>query len=291
MTGYFIRRLLWIIPVLWAITLITFLLMHAVKGGPFEPGQTKASTAAREALKAKYHLDEPIYVQYGYYMKGLVKGDLGPDLATQGLSVNHILAKNWKPTVTLGILTTLYATVIGIALGILAATKRNSLIDYLSVGFATVGASTPNFVLGIMLVLVFSVKLKYLPAIGWSESWTDWRPVVMPVIALGSLPAAFVARLTRASMLEVMNQDYIRTARAKGLREPWSSPVCTWCPPPANPLASGKSEKQYDHILMAGCGAPKYRRIMDQPITVQHDGRALETRLSDHFGLMAEIPR
>jgi oligopeptide transport system permease protein len=220
MTGYFIRRLLWIIPVLWAITLITFLLMHAVKGGPFEPGQTKASTAAREALKAKYHLDEPIYVQYGYYMKGLVKGDLGPDLATQGLSVNHILAKNWKPTVTLGILTTLYATVIGIALGILAATKRNSLIDYLSVGFATVGASTPNFVLGIMLVLVFSVKLKYLPAIGWSESWTDWRPVVMPVIALGSLPAAFVARLTRASMLEVMNQDYIRTARAKGLREP-----------------------------------------------------------------------
>jgi len=219
MTGYFIRRLLWIIPILWSITLITFLLMHAVKGGPFEAGETKASSAAREALKAKYHLDEPIVVQYGYYMKGLLQGDLGPDLATQGQSVNHILAKNWRPTVTLGILTTIYASVLGISLGILSATRRNSLIDYLSVGFATIGASTPNFVLGIMLVLLFSVKFKFLPAIGWSQSWTDWRPVVMPVIALGSLSAAFIARLTRASMLEVMNQDYIRTARAKGLDE------------------------------------------------------------------------
>jgi endonuclease/exonuclease/phosphatase family metal-dependent hydrolase len=78
---------------------------------------------------------------------------------------------------------------------------------------------------------------------------------------------------------------------AKGFREPWASPVCTWCPPPANPLASGRSEKQYDHVLVAGCGTPKYRRILDQAITVQHDGKALETRLSDHFGLLAEIPR
>ncbi|HYM14889.1 MAG TPA: ABC transporter permease [Dehalococcoidia bacterium] len=219
MTGYLIRRLLWIIPVLWSITLITFLLMHAVKGGPFESGETKASTAARDALKAKYHLDQPIWVQYRYYMEGLVQGDFGPDLATQGLSVNELLSRSWKPTVVLGVLTTIYATALGISLGILAATRRNSVIDYLSVGFATIGASTPNFVLGIMLVLVFAVKYKLLPAIYPSDGLTDWHAWVLPVIALGSLPAAYIARLTRASMLEVMTQDYIRTARAKGLRE------------------------------------------------------------------------
>jgi oligopeptide transport system permease protein len=105
------------------------------------------------------------------------------------------------------------------SLGILSAVKRNTIIDYLSVGFATVGASTPNFVLGIMLVLLFAVKFKFFPAVGWSQDATDWRPVVLPVIALGSLPAAYISRITRASMLEVMNQDYIRTARAKGLGE------------------------------------------------------------------------
>ena len=101
----------------------------------------------------------------------------------------------------------------------IAAVRRNSALDYLSVGFATLGASTPNFVLGIMLVILFAVKLHWLPAVGWSNGITDWKPAVLPVISLGSLPAAYIARITRASMLEVMNQDYIRTARAKGLRE------------------------------------------------------------------------
>lgn len=216
MTAYFVRRLLWIIPVLWLISLITFALMHAVKGGPFEAGETKSSSAARAALTAKYHLDEPVWVQYGYYMRGLLQGDLGPDLASQGTSVNDIFKHNWRPTVELGIATTVYAAVLGIGLGILAATKRNSIIDYASIGFATVGAAAPNFVLGIMLVLLFSVKWKFFPAIGWG-GLTGWKYMVLPVISLGSLPAAFLARLTRASMLEVMHQDYIRTAYAKGL--------------------------------------------------------------------------
>ena len=219
MAGYFLRRLLWMIPILWLVTVITFLLMHAVQGGPFEAGESKSSSAARAALNAKYHLDQPIWTQYGYYMRGLLQGDLGPDLVNQGSSVNSLLKESWRPTAELGVLTTIYATVVGVVLGILAAVRRNSILDHLSVGFATVGASMPNFVLGIMLVLIFAVKFKIFPAVGWSNGITDWRPVVLPVLALGSLPAAYIARITRASMLEVMGQDYIRTARAKGLRE------------------------------------------------------------------------
>jgi len=219
MTGYIVRRLLWLIPIVLAITVITFALMHAVKGGPFDQGDGKSSVAAREALKAKYHLDKPVYVQYFYYVKNLVQGDLGPDLVNQGTSVNDILKANWKPTVALGLLSAGYVLIVGMGLGILAAIRRNSFLDYISVGFATIGASTPNFVLGILLVTVFAVELGWLPAIGWSTGWTDWKPVILPTIVLGSLPAAYIARITRASMLEVMSQDYVRTARAKGLRE------------------------------------------------------------------------
>jgi len=226
MTGYFLRRLLWIIPILWAVATITFFLMHAVKGGPFEAGESKSSAGARAALQAKYHLDEPVYQQYGYWLRDLVRGDFGPDLVQQGNSVNTILESTWRPTVELGVLTALYAIIIGVVLGVLAAMRRNSIIDYLSVGFATLGASVPNFVLGIMLVLLFAVKFRWFPAVGWSSEpliksfdLTAWKYVVLPVIALGSLPAAYIARLTRASMLEVMHQDYVRTAEAKGLRE------------------------------------------------------------------------
>jgi oligopeptide transport system permease protein len=219
MTAYVIKRLLWIIPILFVITLITFSLMHLVKGGPFEPGSAKNTEAARAALAAKYHLDEPVYKQYFYYMENLVQGDLGPDLASQGTSVNDILGKSWKPTFVLGLLATVYVIILGVSLGVVAAMNRNSLLDYLSIGFATVGAAAPNFVLGIFLVVIFAVQLHWLPAVGWAKGWTDWKPVILPTIVLGSLPAAYVARLTRASMIEVMNQDYVRTARAKGLRE------------------------------------------------------------------------
>ncbi|MBF6599013.1 MAG: ABC transporter permease [Dehalococcoidia bacterium] len=218
MTGYFVRRVLWIVPILFLVTVITFALMHSVKGGPFQAGESKSSDAARQALAAKYHLDEPVWKQYGYYMRGLLQGDLGPDLQQRGNSVNDILKQTYKPTVELGVFTTIYAVVVGVGLGILAASKRNTIVDYFSVGFATIGASMPNFVLGIMLVLLFAVKFRFFPPTGWIES-AGWRAVVLPVISLGSLPAAYIARITRASMLDVMNQDYVRTARAKGLRE------------------------------------------------------------------------
>src|SRR2546427_5540630 len=141
MTGYFIRRLLWIIPVLWAITLITFILMHTVQGGPFDQGQGKSSEAGRQALIAKYHLDKPVYVQYVYYMRNLIKGDMGPDLVNPGLTVNDILKRSWKPTFTLGLLASGYVVVVGMTLGVVAAINKNTIIDYASVGFATIGAS------------------------------------------------------------------------------------------------------------------------------------------------------
>jgi oligopeptide transport system permease protein len=215
---YVIRRLLWIIPVLFAVTLITFLLMHAVKGGPFTC-EGHASQAVCDALTAKYHLNEPIWRQYLSYMYHLIQFDFGPDLKQAGTSVNQILGRSWKPTVTLGLLATGYVIIVGISLGVIAAVNRNSIVDYISIGFATIGASFPNFVLGIVLVIIFAVNLHLLPAVGWAKGWTDWKPVILPTIVLGSLPAAYIARLTRASMIEVMNQDYVRTARAKGLRE------------------------------------------------------------------------
>lgn len=219
MTAYIIRRLLWIIPILLVITLVTFTLMHTVKGGPFEQGSSRSGEQGRDALQSKYHLDEPVYKQYFYYMGNLVQGDLGPSLVRRGTSVNEILSQSWKPTVMLGVLTTLYVVIFGVTVGVIAAVNRNTILDYLSVGFATVGASLPNFVLGVVLVIIFTVQLGWLPNTGWSNGLLDWKPKIMPVIALGSLPAAYVARLTRASVIEVMNQDYVRTARAKGLRE------------------------------------------------------------------------
>ncbi len=218
MTAYVFRRLLWIIPVLFVITLVTFFLMHSVKGGPFEVSG-KSNDSARQALKAKYHLTDPVWRQYVSYMENLVQGDFGPDLTHPGTSVNDILKQSWKPTVVLGFLATLYVVIVGVTLGVIAAMNRNTFLDYLSVGFATLGAAVPNFVLGIILVVLFAVELHWLPAVGWAKSWSDWKPVILPTVVLGSLPAAYVARLTRASMIEVMNQDYVRTARAKGLRE------------------------------------------------------------------------
>lgn len=203
---------------LFAVTLITFLLMHAVKGGPFEGGSHQ-SEVGRQALVQKYHLNDPIWKQYLSYMYHLVQFDFGPDLKQSGTSVNQILGRSWKPTATLGLLATGYVIIVGISLGVISAINRNSVADYVTIGFATIGASLPNFVLGIVLVIIFAVELHWLPAVGWSKGWTDWKPVILPTIVLGSLPAAYIARLTRASMIEVMNQDYVRTARSKGLRD------------------------------------------------------------------------
>jgi len=225
MTGYIVRRILWLIPVLWAVATITFFLMHAVPGGPFTQDKPLAKTAIA-ALNARYHLDQPIWRQYLSYLWGLLHFDLGLSFFGDR-DVSELIRKGFFVTVQLGILGFVVAAVVGLLLGVLSALNQNGPLDYIGVFFATVGASVPNFVMAAFLIIVFAIKLGWFDVLGWGGPTVigqaldpgAWEPrkMVLPVIALAALPAAYIARLTRASMLEVLSQDYIRTARAKGL--------------------------------------------------------------------------
>jgi oligopeptide transport system permease protein len=214
MTGYIVRRVLWMIPVLWFVATITFVLMHNIPGGPFDrekalPPQTLAN------LNRKYGLDKPGWQQYVLYLQHALHGDLGSSYSSAGRPVTDVIATGFRVSATLGLLALLFCMVVGLALGIFAALNQNGPLDYLSVFIATAGASTPSFISGLLLIVVFALVLHWLPVTGWG----DWQHAILPVIALALLPTAFIARITRASMLEVMRQDYVRTARAKGLRE------------------------------------------------------------------------
>ena len=212
MARYVARRLLWLLLVLWGVATVTFMLMHAVPGGPWDTDKP-LSPATVEALDRRYGLDQPVWRRYVDYLAGLVRGDLGISYQYQDRPVRDIIASGLRATATIGVLAFALAVVIGVPLGFASAVRRNSLVDYVSVFLATVLSGVPSFVLGIFLVIVFSLKLHWLPTSGWGT----WQHVVMPSVALGALTAAFIARLTRASVLDALNQDYVRTAYAKGL--------------------------------------------------------------------------
>jgi len=212
MTAYFIRRLLWLVPVLLFVAAITFVLMHSVPGGPWDRDKP-LPPAAVEQLNRKYGLDQPLWEQFGRYLLGLLHGDLGVSYRQSDRPVTEVIGDGIKVSATLGGLAMLLSAVVGLPLGIVAALRRNRALDYLSVSLATLGASTPNFVLGIILIVIFASTFHLLPTIGWGS----WKQAIMPVLALSALPTAFLARITRASTLEVLNQDYVRTAWAKGL--------------------------------------------------------------------------
>lgn len=214
MITYLARRILWIIPVLFAVSVITFSLMHAVPGGPWDRDK-RLPAAVQARLNAQYGLDKPIYEQYIQWAGGFVQGDLGPSYRFQDRRVNDIVADGLPTTVQLGIMAFLLAVIVGIPLGIFAALGHNKLPDYLSTSISIIGISTPSFVLAILLVVLFSVQLGWFPTGGWKGP-TYW---VLPTVALAGFPIAVIARYTRASMLEVTRKDYIRTAQSKGLRE------------------------------------------------------------------------
>jgi len=214
MTKYIIHRIFWLIVVLLVVSFITFSLMHLVPGGPWDKEKTLAPQVV-DALNKKYGLDKPFFVQFGNYLLNLLHGDLGVSYSRQDRSVTSILLTGLPKTATLGILAFILAILIGVPFGMAAALKQNSAIDYLSVLFSTIFASIPGFVLGILLIIIFSVTLHWLPTGGWGSI----RQIIMPAFALATLPAAFIARITRASTLEVMRQDYIRTANAMGLQQ------------------------------------------------------------------------
>ena len=215
MTAYIIRRVLWTIPVLWAVATITFFLMHAVPGGPFDRDRPLPSSVQAN-LNAKYNLDKSLPEQYVLYFKDLVQGDLGTSFRTQQ-PVANLIKDGWVQTAQLGLMAFAFAMVIGLTLGTVSALNQNRPADYFGVFFATIGTALPNFVLATFLVIIFAVKLGWFDVLGWE--FGNYRKMVLPILTLGVLPAAYVARVTRASLLEVLNQDYIRTARAKGLAE------------------------------------------------------------------------
>lgn len=227
MTMYLVRRVLWLGVVLFCVALITFSLMHAVPGGPWDREKTLAP-AVMANLNRKYGLDKPVWRQFVDYLRNALRGDLGVSYTYQERPVSQIISNGFRVTASLGLLAVAFTLVVGLGLGILSAARPNSLLDYGGVFCTTLGASIPSFVLGVLAVIVFAVKLGWLPTGGWGlrldwpplDDWMAVKQAVLPTVTLGALPSAYLARVTRASMLEVLRQDYVRTAWAKGLREP-----------------------------------------------------------------------
>lgn len=216
MVNYIIRRILWMIPTLLVITFISFVLMHAIPGGPFAGPELKhMPPEVIENLNKYYHLDDPLWKQYVDYLWNLLHGDLGPSYAERGRTVNDIIAQSLPTSALLGLAALAVAMTIGIPLGMLAALKRNTIFDYLGMFVAISGVSVPAMTLGPLLVWIFALNLRILPV----AQWGSLKQAILPAFTLGFGSAAILARLTRASMLQVLREDYIRTARAKGLSE------------------------------------------------------------------------
>ena len=214
MLSYIIRRLLIIIPMALLVVTVTWVLIRMAPGN-FYSSEKKLPPAVEANIKKKYGLDKPVIQQYGIMMWNIVRGDFGDSLKYQGQSVNEIIARHFPYSATIGLLAYLLALSLGLAIGILAALKQNSAFDYGSMSLAMLGLSVPNFVIGPILVLIFSLWLFIFPP----ARWGGIQGIVLPVITLAGIYTAYIARLTRAGMLEVMRSDYIRTARAKGLDE------------------------------------------------------------------------
>ncbi len=239
MLTYVVRRIFWLIPVLFFVALITFTLMHSAPGGPWDRDleARQVDKRTQELLNTKFGLDKPLFFntkggnpldsQFFGYIGGVLRGDLGPSYRQRGQNVQDILFKapEGKPfwyskagySARLGLLAVLFAVVFGIPLGVIAALNRNTIIDYITLFISTIGISIPNFVLAIFLIILFASRLKMIKIV--QQSWTNPTAWLIPAIILGFGTFAYIARLTRSTLLEVMQQDYIRTARAKGLSE------------------------------------------------------------------------
>ncbi len=216
MTRYIIRRFFSFIPVLLAVTIFTFVLVRIIPGGPFDRvGDRTLPPEIVANLEAMYHLDQPVWQQYLTYLWNLAHFDLGPSFSYRTMTVNDIVAQSLPISAQLGAMSIALALVIGIPAGCVAALKHNTPVDYGSTFVAILGASIPSLVMGPVLIWVVALKLGLLPVARWEgpEYW------VLPVLTLGTGLSAGIARLTRGSLLQVMQEDYIRTARAKGLRE------------------------------------------------------------------------
>jgi len=208
---FIFRRLLWGIPVLLVVATLTFGIMHVVPGGPFDkekplPPEIKAN------VEAKYHLDKPVWEQYLRYLGGLIRGDLGPSYKYLGRNVKDIIYDTLPVSFELGLWAVLLSLLFGVGAGMIAAARPRSWADHSSMFLAIAGISIPNFVLGAFLIMIFAYSLRILPP----ALWEGWRHSILPALTLALLPAAYIARLTRSSLLEVIHKEFIRTAKAKG---------------------------------------------------------------------------
>ena len=215
MLRFIVSRLLQAIPVLLVVISVTFLLIHSAPGGPFSDEKAVPPEVAR-ALEAQYNLDQPLWQQYTGYLGDVLRGDFGPSFKYSGRTVNELIAAGLPVTAELALYAMLVALFIGISAGVFAAMRPNSLQDYIPMSAAMLGICMPSFLLGPILILVFGIQLEWLPISGWGDIPGD---KILPAITLGTGYAAYIARLSRGGMLEVLSQDYIRTARAKGLSE------------------------------------------------------------------------
>lgn len=218
MFQFAISRVLWLIPTLLAMALVTFLVMHATPGSPLDPvaeGANPLSPEAQRNLAAHYGLDRPLYEQFAIFVRNAVRGDFGNSFVYRSRTVREILADTFPVSLLLGSMALAVAVAGGLALGILAAVYQNRGWDYVSVTLATAGVAVPNFVLAVFFIILFSFVIPLFPTGGW-DSPRNW---VLPTITLALAPMGIIARFTRASMLEVIRADYTLTARAKGLAE------------------------------------------------------------------------
>jgi len=215
MLRFILSRLLQAIPVLLVVISVTFLLIHSAPGGPFSAEKAVPPEVAR-ALEAQYNLDQPLWQQYINYLGDVIQGDFGPSFKYSGRTVNELIAAGLPVTAELALYAMLVALFIGISAGVLAAIKPNTMQDYIPMSAAMLGICMPSFLLGPILILVFGIQLEWLPISGWGDIPGD---KILPAITLGTGYAAYIARLSRGGMFEVLSQDYIRTARAKGLSE------------------------------------------------------------------------
>lgn len=210
--AYIIKRIILAIVTIWVVMTVTFFVMHFVPGGPFT-SEKAVSPSVQAAMEAKYGLDKPLIQQYGTYMKDVItKFDFGPSLKQKGRMVVDIIGDGLKTSVKLGLIAAVWGTIVGIVLGAIAALKRNTVIDRIIMVISTAFISMPGYIVGSLLLLIFAVNLRLLPANG-----TTAQGLILPIITLGLSPMANFVRLTRSSMLDVLGQDYIRTARAKGV--------------------------------------------------------------------------
>ncbi|MCB9764899.1 MAG: ABC transporter permease subunit [Alphaproteobacteria bacterium] len=243
MIGFVLRRLLGIVPLVALLALTTFALLQLAPGGPFDAERNFPPEVARQ-LEARFQLDQPFHVQFQAYATGLMDGTL-PSLKRPGLTVGELIAESFPVSLTLGAMALAFALLTGVSAGIIGAIRQNSAWDWMTMGVALVGISVPNFVLGPLLILIFALWLGWLPPARWQGLDT----MILPAVTLGLAYAAYIARLTRAGMLEVVRADFVRTARAKGLSEAavvfghalrgGVLPVVTWLGPATARILTG----------------------------------------------------